>query len=148
MDKSIALYDFIGLAYRKYLHELRKSCNDDEEYMLKKADRAFSPRRPDYNKLYTAYCSEKWGGKNGEKLFDALDSIVDTYIDDNPESLIEMQRYEERMENGKTIIQPFVLSIVTPLMKRVHSLVITLNVNNKFVSCYQTYLLTLLYWPI
>ena len=56
-------------------------------------------------------------------MFDALDEIVDKYVEENVGASIKFQRYEEKEEEGKATIQPLILAVVTPLMKRVHTMV-------------------------
>ena len=111
------------MAHRKFLEDLWTNCETVDEFEIKKADRSISPRRPDYNRLYADFCQEKYGANNGSPMFDALDEVIDTYIEQNEQSSIKMQRYEEVQEDGRTRIQPFILAIVTPLMKRVHTMV-------------------------
>ena len=114
------------MAYKEFLRELRSSCKDDSEYQLRRADRSIAPRRTDYNVLFTAYCSESYGGKNGSEMFDTLEDMINSFLDDNPDALVQMQRYEEKeLEKGIKDVTPFILAIVSPLMKRVHTMVIT-----------------------
>lgn len=82
-----------------------------------------APRRSDFGNLYSAFTYESFGSKNGPEMFDALDSLIDTYMTDYPESRIKVQRYTEEEQDGKKNIIPFILTIVTPLMKRVHTMV-------------------------
>ena len=113
----------LGTAYHKFLNDLRESCETMEEYQIKKADRSLSPRRPDYNRLYASYIEDKYGARNGPEMFDALDTILEKYMEENPGSSSKLQRYEEREEESSKMIQPLILALVTPLMKRVHTMV-------------------------
>ena len=113
---------FLGLAYREYLQELKSSCKgNDLEYHVKKADRSLCPRRPDFNRLYSTYCKEKFGAKNGPEMFQRLHEKAEEYMASNTESCVTMQKYEERENSQES--QPFILTILTPLMKRVHYMV-------------------------
>ena len=49
-------------------------------------------------------------------MFDALDSLIDIYMKDYPESHIKVQRNTEEEQDGKKNIKPFILTLVTPLM--------------------------------
>ena len=66
-----------GLAHYEFLKQLKNMCetleNADMAYMKYKADRSLTPRRPDFNRLFTIYKKEKYGEKNGAAMFeDAL----------------------------------------------------------------------------
>ena len=113
--------NILGLAYREYLREIKMTCKDDLDYHMKIADRSVCPRRPDFNRLWSAYCKERYGAKNGPEMFETLHEKVDHYKKCNLESRITMQRYVES-ENPEDK-QPFILTILTPLMKRVHNMV-------------------------
>ena len=95
---------------------MRIACKTDLEFQLKKADRSICPRKHDFGRLYADYRREKYGGKNGELMFQALDARVKQYCEENSDSSVEFQKYVECGEN----VTPFILAIVTPLMKRVH----------------------------
>lgn len=84
-----------------------------------KADRSVVPRRPDFNRLYASFCDEKYGAKNGEKMFDALEAVIEEYMEANEGSIIQFQRFKQIEKET----QPFIMTIVTPLMKRVHAMV-------------------------
>ena len=87
---------------------------------MRKADRSLCPRRQDFNRLYADFCKDKYGEKNGAMMFVALEERVDEYCHLNPDSTVKFQKYEECGDE----ITPFILAIVTPLMKRVHLKVI------------------------
>ena len=84
--------------------------------MVKRADRSLAPRRPDFNRLYQAYCEEKYGSRNGVEMFANLDKVIEEYKDQNPTSSVRYQPYLE-VDDQK---QPFILTVITPLMHRVH----------------------------
>ena len=114
---------FLGLAYHQFLRELKISCDADNqsefEYLRRKADRALCPRRPDFNRLYYSYCTEKYGARNGSEMFEQLDQVVIEYKAQHKNASVAFQAYEE---SGNEII-PFILVIVTEQMKRIHQLV-------------------------
>ena len=114
------------MAHREYLRNLRLSSSSDLDYHQRKADRSICPRRQDFNRLYADFCKEKYGARNGKEMFDSLNYRVAAYQEENPESTVEFQRYEENGEN----ITPFILTIVTPLMKRVHLMVYNCSYNS------------------
>ena len=60
---------YSSLAYKQFPSQLRSTSPSEDDYQVNKADRSLSPRRPDYNRLYTAYCKEKYGSKNGIENF-------------------------------------------------------------------------------
>ena len=97
--------------------------------MKRKADRALTPRRPDYNRLYQAYSKEKFGARNGVEMFTHLDEVIKDYIKEYVDATIQFQPYEEDVgEDGEPVITPFILIIVTERMKRVHKFVSTVIV--------------------
>ena len=53
-----------SLAYKEFLQNLRKDCDDELIFHKQKADRSVCPRRRDFNFLYSQFCKEKFGGKN------------------------------------------------------------------------------------
>ena len=73
-----------GLAHFEFLKQLKNICkeldNPDLEYLKKKADRAITPRRPDFNRLYQTYKKEKYGERNGSVMFAQLDQVIQEYI--------------------------------------------------------------------
>ena len=98
---------------------MRFECKDELEYHRIKSDRSICPRRPDFNRLYSNYCKEKYGSKNGKEMFEHLEEKISNYNKAYPESIVNFQRYEESESN----VTPLIL---TPLMKRVHTMVILL----------------------
>ena len=98
---------------------LELSCSDDLEYHRKKSDRSITPRRPDFNRLYASYCKDKYGAKNGSEMFENLHSRIEEYITNNEGASIKFQKFAEYEEE----MVPLILTIITPLMQRVHFLV-------------------------
>ena len=109
----------LGLAYQQFLKDLKLSCQTELEYLLKKADRSVCPRRPDYNRLFQAYCREKYGDRNGSAMFEQLSEVIREYQLEKPDLAIAFQAYEESGE----AVTPFILVMITDLMKRVHQMV-------------------------
>lgn len=59
-------------ARQQYLKELRATCSDELTYHKKKADRSVTPRKRDFNHLYSKFGEEKFGGK-GTLMFEKLE---------------------------------------------------------------------------
>ena len=59
-------------ARQQYLKELRATCSDELTYHKKKADRSVTPRKRDFNQLYSKFGEEKFGGK-GTLMFEKLE---------------------------------------------------------------------------
>lgn len=106
-----------SMAFREYMQDLRNKCSSDIEYHLFKADRSKCPRRGDFYNIYTHFCVELYGAKNGEIMFSTLKEKLKEIQESLPGMVYKEVDYDET-EN-----QPFILAIVTPLMKRVHKMV-------------------------
>jgi len=65
-----------GLARDQFLKELKESCDSELQFLIKCRDRSISPRRPDYNRLYSDYCKEKYGDRNGVGMFAHLSDVI------------------------------------------------------------------------
>ena len=127
----LSIFCSAGLAYQQFVKDLRLSCGSDEiEYFRKKSDRSLCPRRPDFNRLYQTYCRERYGGRNGAAMFEHLNEVVESYLEENKESKIEFQAYNET--DDTTI--PFILVMMTDLMKRVHQMVRLENLYFSFIN--------------
>ena len=98
-----------------FLKKFRSSCSDDLDYHVKKADRSVVPRRRDFCYICQQYGKERFGGKNGEML-DKLSAKLDEFHEANPDASVEYQQY-----GGDNT--PLIITIVTPLMKRIHKCV-------------------------
>ena len=46
----------------------------------KKVDRSLYPRRRDFNFLYSQFCKEKFGGKNGADMFYKMELKIKEYL--------------------------------------------------------------------
>ena len=104
-------------AYREFLCSLRKNCENELDFHIKKVDRSITPRRRDFNTLYKKYCLENFGGKDCAEMFEKLGEKIEQFLQMEPESRIEYSTYNTDEDS------PFILAIVTPLMQRVHSMV-------------------------
>lgn len=99
-------------ARQQHLKELRATCSDELTYHKKKADRSVTPRKRDFNHLYSKFGEEKFGGK-GPLMFEKLEEKLQDYKKSHPGATINHQLYE----GDET---PLIIAIVSPLMKRVH----------------------------
>ena len=61
-------------AYKEFLLNLKKDCEDDLNFQLQKADGCKCPRRRNFNSLYIKYCQEHSAGKMAPKCFVVLKS--------------------------------------------------------------------------
>ena len=108
-----------GLAYKELFKTLKSRCSDEIELHQNMADRSKIPMRRDFNKLYTEFKSLKYGSKNLATMFAKLKTKVDELKDSNKDFLMQFCAFDED-ENC-----PFILALVTPLMRRVHEMVCT-----------------------
>ena len=107
-----------SLAYKQLLKDLRCECENEDNFVLKKADRSVCPRRGDFNNMYTDYCKTKYGGKNGDAMFENMVDRLKKYVDANTSAEMTYQIYNRDDD------VPLIVVIVTPLMARVHSQVL------------------------
>ena len=106
-----------GAAYRELLRQLRSECKDDLEYHQRLSDRSEAPRRNDFNEIYAEFKKERFGTGSLVDMFSRLEERIKTLKEADEEYTIEYQPFEEKLD------QPFILVVITPLMKRVHKLV-------------------------
>ena len=99
-------------ARHQFMKDLRITCPDDVIFHKKKANRSVTPRRRDFNYLYSKFTKEKFGGHQ-EGMFVKLAEKLSEYTQANPEAAVNYQVYA-----GDNV--PLIVAIVTPLMKRVH----------------------------
>jgi hypothetical protein len=99
-------------ARHQFMKDLRASCDDEVTFHMKKADRSIMPRRRDFGHLYRKFTKENFGGHQ-EEMFVKLAEKLSEYQQSNPEATIDFQLYA-----GETT--PLIVSVVTPLMKRIH----------------------------
>ena len=106
-----------GAAYRELLRQLRSECKDDLEYHRRLSDRSQAPRRKDFNDIYTDFKKERFGTGSMSEMFSTLEERIKCLKQKDEEYIIEFQKFDESID------QPFILVVITPLMKRVHKLV-------------------------
>ena len=99
------------------MHQLRSECENDLEYQEKLADRSIIPRKPDFNRLYSLFTKEKYGASNLESMYEKLEEKINYLKEQSEDYSFLLQKYNQ--ENN----EPFILVVVTPLMKRVHQMV-------------------------
>ena len=97
----------------EFMKDFRSQCGSSLEFHAKKADRSLCPRRSDFNTIYRQYFDELFGGKNGSRMFECLESKLSTYKRQNPTFLFSYNPYDGDKN------EPLVLVLVTPLMVRV-----------------------------
>ena len=108
-----------ALAYREFLRKKKEEYVDELELLVAMADRSKVPRRPDFNKLYTDYHHIKYGTLNLDSMYAKLHERVTEKTINSPDTRILYQMFDNEAND------PFILVIVTPLMKRVHKKVQT-----------------------
>jgi hypothetical protein len=106
-----------GAAHREFSRQLRSECQDDLEYHKRLSDRSEAPRREDFNRIYSDFKEERFGTGSMSDMFSALEERIKDLKEKDAEYTIEYQKFDE------TINQPFIMVLITPLMKRVHKLV-------------------------
>ena len=104
-------------AHKEFLRRLMDDCSDDLTFHLQSSDRSKCPRRRDFNSLYIKYFGEIFGGRNGPEMFEKLEEKITSLKDHWEEARIEYQLYDKKSNST------FILTIVTPLMVRVHKMV-------------------------
>ena len=105
-----------SLAYCEFLNDLRRDSDTDLSYHFKKADRSLCPRRRDFNTLYRKYCDGWFGGKNGSSMLSELLTNLQNLRTNGLN--VDWQLYDSVQQ------EPLVIVFVTPLMERVHRMVI------------------------
>ena len=104
-------------AYREFLCSLRRNCTSELDFHIQKADRSLCPRRRDFNSIYSKYCRQYFGGKNGEEMFSMMFTKIEEFKAAQPNAKVEYSVYNNKEES------PLILAIVTPLTARVHQMV-------------------------
>ena len=106
-----------GAAHREFLKHVRSTCKDDIEYHLKLSDRSAVPRRNDFNNIYGEFNRKAYGTESLSAMFECLHQRVAALKHENQDYSLTVQEFDEKMN------QPFILVIITPLMKRIHKMV-------------------------
>ncbi|XP_066936171.1 uncharacterized protein [Clytia hemisphaerica] len=102
-------------AYIEFMRNLRHKSEDDLKFHINKADRSKCPGRRDFNFLYAKWAVDHFGGRNGVDMLDKMEEKVKEFLEVNEGTKIAYQLYD-KVENS-----PLILTIVTPLMQRIHS---------------------------
>ena len=110
-----------SLAYREFLKGIRRQLADDLELHAYLADRSKVPSRRDFNNLYTEYKKNRYGSKNLTEMFSVLNMRIKELRKQHEDYTFKFQEFNEAED------QPFILAVVTPLMKRVHGQVYNLS---------------------
>ena len=95
-----------------FVKKLKLSCTDDLDFHEKYANRKHCPRQRDFRYIYEKYTRNKLGGLDVE-MYRKLEEDLLVYQEQNKDARIKYQPY-----GGEN--QPFVIAMVTLLMKRVH----------------------------
>ena len=101
-------------AYIEFTRNLCHKSEDDLQFHINKADRSKCPRRRDFNFLNAKWAVDHLGGPNGVDMFDKMEEKVKEFLEVNEGTKITYQLYD-KVENN-----PLILTIVTPLMQRIH----------------------------
>jgi hypothetical protein len=105
-----------GAAHREFFRQLRSECQDELEYHKRLSDRSEAPRREDFNRIYSNIKEEGFGTGSMSDMFSALEEGIKDLKEKDAEYTIEYQKFDE------IINHPFIMVVITPLMKRVHIL--------------------------
>jgi hypothetical protein len=115
-DKYIELFK-IGHSPASAIHTYEDSLHlaavNEKELVTLLADRATNPNYDFVNNLFKKYRAAHLGERNGSNMFEKLQKEVQLYNESGLESAI-LHQYNRELG------QPFVLAIVTNIMKRVH----------------------------
>ena len=118
-DKILDMFDnglLPGAAYQEFLRQLRSECNTDLDYHKRLSDRSQAPRRKDFNDIYINF-KERFGTASLTDMFCALEERIKCLQEKDDDYTIQFQTFDEEIN------QPFIMVVITPLMKRVHKLV-------------------------
>ncbi len=116
-----------GAAHKELMHQLRSECKNDLEYHQRLADRSEIPRRKDFNDIYSDFKKELYGTGSLSTMFSTLQQRIEVLKEKDEGYTIEFQPFDEETN------QPFVMVVITPLMKRVHQMVSLCGKILKFV---------------
>ena len=113
-----------GAAHRELMKQVRSECINEEQYHVRIADRSQVPRKSDFNNLYKEYNRKKFGTENLSQMFLTLNKRIEELKKQSSNYILHFQEFIAEAD------QPFILIIVTPLMRRVHQMVSSLNLSN------------------
>ena len=106
-----------GSAYKEIYKSVKNGCKSDQEFHEKMSHRSIMPRRSDFNQLYTLHKIKNYGSKDLRSMFDLLHLKAKKLKEDNCDYSICIQEHDDEDDS------PFILALITPLMKRVHRMV-------------------------
>ena len=106
-----------GLAYREFLKGVKCACKNEMEFHERLSHRSIIPWRRDFNQIYTQFKIEVYGSKNLTTMFTLLKSKIQQLVENERDFSIQFNEFNTE-ENS-----PFILTFITPLMKRVHTMV-------------------------
>ena len=75
-------------------------------------------RRKDFNDIYTEFKKEQFGSESLSTMFSALEERIKSLKEKDEDYVLTFQKFDG------TSNQPFILVVITLLIKRVHKLVI------------------------
>ena len=104
-----------GVAYKEFVKGVKCSSKNQIEFYESLSHRSKIPRRRE--QLYTQFKIETYCSKNVKTMFDLIKSKIQRLIKDKSYFSIQFNEFDSE-ENS-----PFVLTFITPLMKRVHTVV-------------------------
>ena len=104
-------------AYKELIKLLKKECNTEIEFHEKLSHRSKMPLQRDFNQLYTQYKIDKYGSKDLRSMFSLLHAKINNLIQKDDNYLIQFQDFNCEKNT------PFISAVITPLMKRVHTMV-------------------------
>ena len=61
-----------GAAYREFLRQLKSECKDDLEFHKRFSDRSQTPRRKDFNDIYTNFKKERFGTTSLSVMYQSI----------------------------------------------------------------------------
>jgi len=100
-------------AYYEFIRNMKIKCENELEFHIQKADRSLCPRRRDFNVLYTKHCTQQFGARNGNSMFEKLQENIKLLQEDGMK--IKYQLYDQEHQSS------LIIAVVSPLMLRVHS---------------------------
>jgi hypothetical protein len=109
----------LGAPHREFMRKLRSECANDLEYHLKLADPSKVPGRSDFNSIYVSFNKSLYGTESLKSMFTKVKERIASLKDKDDAYIITLQEFNEEAN------QPFILTLITPLMKRVHKWVTT-----------------------
>ena len=110
-----------GAAHKEFMRQLRCDCKDVIEYHLRLADQSKVPRRADFNYIYSSYNKKLYGTESLKSMYAKIKDRIAALKEKDENYSICLQEFDQMLD------RPFILTIVTPMMKRIHKLVCIYN---------------------